>query len=77
MDANLNGRPDDAAVDGLPDEATLTRLASEFFAAWPGQDVSLDGLPGAAVPPAPQAAIGPPGATGLPAAGRPRRRPRY
>ena len=63
MDANLNG---------LPDEATLTRLASEFFAALPGDATSLDGHPGATAPAAPQAAAGPQGITaGLPADGRP------
>jgi cysteine desulfurase / selenocysteine lyase len=46
MDANLNGRSDEAAVAGLPDEAALTRLASAFFSAWPGQSASLDGRPG-------------------------------
>ena len=52
MNANLNG---------LPDEATLARLASEFFAALPGEAASLDGRPGAAAPAAPQAAVGPAG----------------
>ncbi|HYB46448.1 MAG TPA: cysteine desulfurase, partial [Streptosporangiaceae bacterium] len=63
MDANLNG---------LPDEATLARLASELFAALPGQTAGLDGHRGPAAPAAPQAAAGPPGlAAGLPADGRP------
>ncbi len=67
MDANLNGLPDGAAVNGLPDEATLTRLASEFFAALPGEAASLDGWPGAAAPTAPQATVGvPPGTTAGP-----------
>jgi cysteine desulfurase / selenocysteine lyase len=71
MDANLDGLPDGAAVTGLPDEATLTRLASEFFAALPGEPAGSDGRPGAAAPAAPQAAAGPPGITaGLPADGR-------
>ena len=62
MDANLNGLPDKAALNGLPDDATLTRLASEFFAALPGEAASLDGRPGApasAAPPRPGASPGP------------------
>jgi cysteine desulfurase / selenocysteine lyase len=62
----------DANLDGLPDEATLTRLASEFFAALPGEAASLDDRPGAAAPAAPPIAVGPPGITAeFPADGRP------
>ena len=62
----------DAHLNGLPDEATLARLASEFFAALPGEAASLDGRTGAAGLAAPPAAAGPLGITpGLPAAGKP------
>ena len=40
--------PSSALPAGLPDPATLTRLANEFFAAFPGSTLGQNGVPGSA-----------------------------